>query len=106
MTHRRHPPLLVFALAAALLELIEDDSLRRRMGQAAVRHARRFSPALVVRQAEQLFDALLEPVTGEGPGALSGPGLRRTLTSRSHALKDGAHVAAGNVLRRARGSHR
>ncbi|MFC4502464.1 MULTISPECIES: glycosyltransferase family 4 protein [Streptomyces] len=94
------------ALAAALLELINDDSLRRRTGQAAVRNAQRFAPALVVRQAEQLFDSLLEPGTGEGAGAPSGAGLCRTLTSRSHALKDGAYVAAGNALRRVRSSGR
>ncbi|MER5432261.1 glycosyltransferase family 4 protein [Streptomyces sp. NPDC002588] len=94
------------ALAAALLDLINDDSLRRRMGQAAVRNAQRFSPTLVVRQAEQLIGSLRAPGTGEGPGALPGPGLYRVVTSRSHALKDGAHVAAGNALRRVRSSGR
>ncbi|ATW48502.1 transferase [Streptomyces peucetius subsp. caesius ATCC 27952] len=46
------------AVAAALLRLIEDEDLRRRMGAAAVRNARRFDPAVVTKQYETLFGEL------------------------------------------------
>ncbi|MFI6102922.1 glycosyltransferase [Streptomyces sp. NPDC051310] len=49
------------AVAAALLKLIDDEELRRKMGAAAVRNARRFDPATVARQYEELFEELRTP---------------------------------------------
>ncbi|MCX4509104.1 glycosyltransferase family 4 protein [Streptomyces sp. NBC_01619] len=46
------------AIAAALLRLIDDEPLRRRMGAAARSHARRFDPGPVAKQYEELFAAL------------------------------------------------
>ncbi|MER6694697.1 glycosyltransferase family 4 protein [Streptomyces minutiscleroticus] len=46
------------ALAAALIELIADDELRRRMGRAALAASRRFDPATVARAYETLFAEL------------------------------------------------
>ena len=46
------------ALAAAMLDLIADDSARRRMGKAARISARRFDPALTARAYEELFTTL------------------------------------------------
>ncbi|MFE0087008.1 glycosyltransferase family 4 protein [Streptomyces sp. NPDC058991] len=43
------------AVAAALLRLIGDEPLRRRMGSAARSHARRFDPGPVAKQYEELF---------------------------------------------------
>ncbi|MFF3289546.1 glycosyltransferase family 4 protein [Streptomyces sp. NPDC003023] len=48
----------VRALAQALLRLIDDEDLRRRMAGAAVRNARRFDPGVVTKQYEALFDEL------------------------------------------------
>jgi glycosyltransferase involved in cell wall biosynthesis len=46
------------ALAAAMLDLITDDSARRRMGEAARVSARRFDPAPIARTYEELFTTL------------------------------------------------
>ncbi|WP_328860539.1 glycosyltransferase family 4 protein [Streptomyces sp. NBC_00306] len=46
------------AVAAALLRLIDDEDLRRRMGAAARRNARRFDPGPVAKQYEELFAEL------------------------------------------------
>jgi glycosyltransferase involved in cell wall biosynthesis len=46
------------ALAAAMLDLITDDSARRRMGEAARVSARRFDPAPIARTYEELFTML------------------------------------------------
>ncbi|MGW4442040.1 glycosyltransferase family 4 protein [Streptomyces sp. NPDC004682] len=46
------------ALAAALLELVENPGLRRRMGDAAVRSAEQYEPAVVAGAYEALFDEL------------------------------------------------
>ncbi|TLQ45947.1 glycosyltransferase family 4 protein [Streptomyces marianii] len=43
------------AVADALLRLIDDEPLRRRMGSAARSHARRFDPGPVAKQYEELF---------------------------------------------------
>ncbi|MFD5426265.1 glycosyltransferase family 4 protein [Streptomyces sp. NPDC127084] len=43
------------AIAAALLRLIDNEDLRRRMGAAALSHARRFDPGPVAKQYEELF---------------------------------------------------
>ncbi|TQK44572.1 glycosyltransferase involved in cell wall biosynthesis [Streptomyces sp. SLBN-118] len=69
----------VEAIAEALLKLIDDEELRRRMGAAALRNARRFAPGPVAKQYEELFAELgaatasrgsdaghLAPAAGEG----------------------------------------
>ncbi|MET7618994.1 glycosyltransferase family 4 protein [Streptomyces sp. NPDC005408] len=48
----------VDAIADALLKLIDDEELRRRMGAAALRNARRFAPGPVAKQYEELFAEL------------------------------------------------
>ncbi|WP_406267842.1 glycosyltransferase family 4 protein [Streptomyces sp. NBC_00191] len=48
----------VEAIADALLKLIDDEELRRRMGAAALRNARRFAPGPVAKQYEELFAEL------------------------------------------------
>lgn len=48
------------ALADALLELVSDDTARRRMGQAALISARRFDPGPIVERYEELFGELVE----------------------------------------------
>ncbi|MEV6654318.1 glycosyltransferase family 4 protein [Streptomyces sp. NPDC051219] len=48
----------VGAVASALLKLIDDEPLRRRMSKAAVRNARRFDPGHVTKQYEELFGEL------------------------------------------------
>jgi glycosyltransferase involved in cell wall biosynthesis len=56
------------ALADALRRLIDDPALRRRLGEAAARHAiERFEPAANARKVERVYDRLLgvaaEPVS-------------------------------------------
>ncbi|MEE1753472.1 glycosyltransferase family 4 protein [Streptomyces sp. SP18CS02] len=48
----------VDAVAGALLRLIDDEELRRTMGAAAVRNARRFDPGQVAKQYEELIGEL------------------------------------------------
>ena len=95
------------ALAAALLRLVGDDELRRRMGTAARENAHRFAPAPVVAQAERIIDqALTARATGRRDAA---PGASRTgspLTGRIHAARDTAHAAAAGALRAIRKGRR
>ncbi|MEU6244542.1 stealth conserved region 3 domain-containing protein [Streptomyces sp. NPDC047024] len=53
------PPGDTDALASALMLLIEDDELRRRMGAAALDSVDRFSPAVVTGRWERIFQELL-----------------------------------------------
>ncbi|MFJ3159036.1 glycosyltransferase family 4 protein [Streptomyces kanasensis] len=73
------------AVAAALLRLIDDEPLRRRMGEAARRNARRFDPSAIAERYADLFAELgagtgaratggRELAAGEGPGAGAGEG--------------------------------
>ncbi|MFW6722138.1 glycosyltransferase [Streptomyces sp. MAR4 CNY-716] len=55
------------AVAAALLELIEDDGLRRRTGAAALAAAERFDPARIALRHEALFTELVERAGTRGP---------------------------------------
>jgi glycosyltransferase involved in cell wall biosynthesis len=52
------PPKDPDALAAGLLELINDDVLRQRMGRAARVNAQRFDPAPVAERCDRLFTDL------------------------------------------------
>ncbi|MGW7550731.1 glycosyltransferase family 4 protein [Streptomyces rimosus] len=78
----------VGGLATALLRLVGDDRLRRRMGEAALRSSARFDPALIAERHEALFQDLLR----RGPGRRS-VGFRRTagFHARTRAI-DTAHA--------------
>ncbi|MFJ7629209.1 glycosyltransferase family 4 protein [Streptomyces sp. NPDC097595] len=90
------------ALAGALLDLVGDDELRRRMGRNARENSRRYGPTPVVAQAERLFEELLaarregRTVTGTG----------RALASSGFAARDTMLIAAGSVVRAARKARR
>jgi glycosyltransferase involved in cell wall biosynthesis len=58
------PPKDTGAMAAALLELINDDVLRQRMGRAARTNARRFDPAPVAERCDELFTDLRRSASG------------------------------------------
>ncbi|MFF8829567.1 glycosyltransferase family 4 protein [Streptomyces sp. NPDC015131] len=60
------------AIAAALLRLVDDPELRRRMGAAARANARRFDPGPVAKQYEELFAELGAAATHRA-GAHPGP---------------------------------
>lgn len=62
----------VDAIAGALIRLIDDPALRRRMGAAALVNGRRFDPGPVAKQYEELFAELGAAAThrsGRHPGA-------------------------------------
>ncbi|MFF5333669.1 glycosyltransferase family 4 protein [Streptomyces sp. NPDC013181] len=86
------------ALAGALLRLVGDDELRRRMGRTARESARRYRPESVVAQAEGLFEDLLAARGGGRPAARTHP----TLASSGYAARDTLLTAAGSVVRAAR----
>ncbi|MER5769462.1 glycosyltransferase family 4 protein [Streptomyces sp. NPDC001985] len=87
------------AVARALLELIEDDELRRRTGTAARAAAERFDPATVAARHEALFDGLAAARAGSA-GARST--LRDTLFQVRGTLFDGLYALrylAARVIR-------
>ncbi|MFD6325760.1 glycosyltransferase family 4 protein [Streptomyces sp. NPDC058442] len=87
------------ALGAALLDLVRDDELRRRMGRAALDNARRYAPGPVVAQAERLVrDAVAARSAGQRPAPATGR-THRALTGRGHAAADLARAAASDALR-------
>ncbi|MEV7404182.1 glycosyltransferase family 4 protein [Streptomyces sp. NPDC091267] len=90
------------ALSGALLDLVGDDELRRRMGRAALENSRRYAPAPVVAQAEQLFEELLAARSGGRPAR----GTDHALVSGGYAARDTMLVAAGSVVRVARKARR
>ncbi|MFE6200401.1 glycosyltransferase family 4 protein [Streptomyces sp. NPDC057838] len=93
------------ALAAALLQLVGDDELRRRMGTAARRNAHRFAPGPVVAQAERILEeAVAARTTGRAATETSRTG--SPLTGRVHAARDTAHAAAAGALRAIRKGRR
>lgn len=83
------------AVAGALLELINDDERRQRMGRAALAGSARFDPAQIACRYEALFGDLVT----RGSGGLRGT-LHRTrgaLLSGAYATKDAAHAALRGV---------
>lgn len=90
------------ALAGALLDLVGDDELRRRMGRTALENSRRYAPAPVVAQAEQLFEELLA-ARSEGRPAR---GTDHALVSSGYATRDTMLVAASSVVRVVRKARR
>lgn len=95
------------ALAAALLDLVRDDDLRRRMGRTALDNARRFGPVPVVEQAERLIEAAATARrTGRPPAPPEPARLRRALAGHGFAARDAAYAAASAVRRTIRGGKR
>ncbi|MFF8954623.1 glycosyltransferase [Streptomyces sp. NPDC014894] len=88
------------AVAAALLELINDDELRRRTASAALAAAERFDPARIATRHEALFTELAAARTG---GAGSRSALRDRVFRVRGAVLDSVFAArhlAGRVIRR------
>ncbi|MEV4335224.1 glycosyltransferase family 4 protein [Streptomyces sp. NPDC049597] len=93
----------VDAFAAALLELIQDDELRRRTGQAALAASARFDPVRIAERHEALFAELV----ARGARRQGGHAVREALHRGTSALYDGAHSlrrVAADVVRRGRKS--
>ena len=67
------PPRDPGALADAILELIEDDGRRKRMGRVALEKGRRYDTARIVAGYEAFFQKLLDRKAGTG-GRLRGLG--------------------------------
>ncbi|MEU1041540.1 glycosyltransferase family 4 protein [Streptomyces sp. NPDC005551] len=86
----------VEAIAAGLLELINDDGLRLRMADAALKDSARFDPARIAERYESIFAGL----AGRGGSTLGGRvrgSLHRTrgaLLSGAYAVRDAGRVAA------------
>lgn len=80
------------AVAAALLRLIDDEELRRRMGAAARSHASRFDPGPVAKQYEELFASL---GAGSRVPARCAAGAERPAVARSGAAEHPAADPAG-----------
>ncbi|WP_262705133.1 MULTISPECIES: glycosyltransferase family 4 protein [Streptomyces] len=78
------------AIAAALLDLINDDELRQQMGQAALKDSARFDPSRVAGRYETLFSELI-----------GRSGLRGSLHRARGSLIGGA-FAAKDSLRKVR----
>ncbi|MEV5593682.1 glycosyltransferase family 4 protein [Streptomyces sp. NPDC052496] len=71
-------------MATALLKLVGDDQLRRRMGEAALRNSARFDPALIAERHQDLYQDLLR----RGPGRRSiSFGRSAAFHARTHALE-------------------
>ncbi len=87
------------AVAHALLELIEDDDLRRRTGAAALAASARFDPARIAARHEAIFTELVEQARAgspRGPARDLALRCRGTAYGSAYALR---HLAAA-VLRR------
>ncbi|ARF54626.1 glycosyltransferase family 4 protein [Streptomyces gilvosporeus] len=82
------------ALAGALLELINDDDARKRMGRTALAASGRFDPAIIAERYEALFGELLARRRGH---RLRGAWhrTRGALLSGAYATKDAARTVRG-----------
>ncbi|MGW4233311.1 glycosyltransferase family 4 protein [Streptomyces sp. NPDC004980] len=77
------------AFAGALLGLIDDDELRRRMGRAALASSERFDPAPIAGRHEALFSEL----AARGGGGRRSQSVLRTAWHRSRGtVLDGAYA--------------
>ncbi|GAA1363473.1 glycosyltransferase family 4 protein [Streptomyces beijiangensis] len=93
----------VDAIGDALLSLIADDELRRRMGQSARENAARFDPARIAERHEALFTELL---ARGGPGGSRSP-LRDAVHRTRSTVLDGVYgirYRAAAVLRKGKSS--
>ncbi|MFI8438782.1 glycosyltransferase family 4 protein [Streptomyces sp. NPDC079020] len=76
------------AVSAALLELIEDDGLRHRMGAAALAASERFGPARIAERHENLFTEL----AGHGSRGRTQSALRTAVHRSRGTVLDGAYA--------------
>ncbi|MFF5589551.1 glycosyltransferase family 4 protein [Streptomyces hygroscopicus] len=76
----------VDAIAAALLDLMNDDELRQRMGQAALKDSARFDPSRVAGRYETLFS-----------GLIARSGLRGSLHRARGSLLSGAFMTKDSL---------
>ncbi|GAA2262442.1 hypothetical protein GCM10010145_28680 [Streptomyces ruber] len=87
----------VGAIAAGLLELIDDDALRQRMAHAALRASERFDPPRIAERHESLFAAVAARRGRRLGGRLRGT-LHRTrgaLLVGAYAVRDARRQAVG-----------
>ena len=87
------------ALTTALLALMEDDELRRRMGRAAIAASRRFDPAPIAERHLSLFAEL----AAQGARGRSQSALRTVLHRSRGSVLDGAYALrykAADVIRK------
>ncbi|MFF4607377.1 glycosyltransferase family 4 protein [Streptomyces sp. NPDC001339] len=86
-------------LAAALCDLIRDDTLRRRMGEAAWRNSARYDPDHIAEQHLDLYRDLLR----RGPGRRSPSPLRETAHRARTTALDTAHTLRSTARRAMKG---
>ncbi|MCQ6554100.1 glycosyltransferase [Streptomyces sp. C10-9-1] len=90
------------AFAGALLELIEDEGLRRRAGRAALAASARFDPARIARSHEELCAELV----AAGAHGRSGGDVREAVHRGRSALYDAGYALRYAVADRLRGARR
>ncbi|MCX4968478.1 glycosyltransferase family 4 protein [Streptomyces sp. NBC_00654] len=89
------------AVTAALLELIDDDGLRRRMGAAALAASERFDPARIAERHESLFTEL----AAHGSRGRTQSALRTAVHRSRGTVLDGAYALrykAADTIRKGR----
>jgi glycosyltransferase involved in cell wall biosynthesis len=87
----------VKAIAGGLLELINDDTLRRQMAGAALKDSERFDPARIAERYESIFSGLVSRGGSSGIGRMRGS-LHRTrgaLLGSAYAVRDAGLAALG-----------
>ncbi|MFD5627495.1 glycosyltransferase family 4 protein [Streptomyces sp. NPDC127072] len=91
------PPGDVDALAAALLELIDDGDRRRRMGREGLRKGARYDPEPIAEQCAALFQELLDTRAG----TLAAPARSAAAFPRAaaHTVRDLAGASATRARR-------
>jgi glycosyltransferase involved in cell wall biosynthesis len=91
----------VDAIASALLELINDDGLRQRMGRAAIADAARYDPARI----GEMYSTLCAELVARG-GRTGVGRLRSSLHRTRGALLGGAYATKDALVRARRGALR
>ncbi|MET9832258.1 glycosyltransferase family 4 protein [Streptomyces sp. NPDC006385] len=94
------------AMGAALLDLVRDDELRRRMGRTAMENARRFAPVPVVERAERLIGEAMSARRAGRPVAPERRRIHHTLVTQGFAARDTAYAAAYRALHTVRRGQR
>ncbi|BCL31654.1 glycosyltransferase family 4 protein [Streptomyces aurantiacus] len=87
----------VKAIAEGLLELINDDTLRRQMAGAALKDSERFDPARIAERYESIFSGLVSRGGSSGIGRMRGS-LHRTrgaLLGSAYAVRNAGLAALG-----------
>ena len=67
------PPEDRAALSAALLDLLDDEDARRRLGAAARARSAAFAPEVVVERWEALLEEVAPRAQDDGRGSVPGP---------------------------------